>query len=268
MILMQDKNKLLERFRKLATNGTELPLYFSVPHASSVTMGQFRGRLPLMTAWWNIIRELEKARKRRTKNDYATFLMTVKPKAREHIEDVASTFMEAVAIESLAMHKEAIEGGVRKIFGHPNTVVVPDLFWKETAQEALAALKRIDKSVEKMIDRSTEDDYFGGLLEDNGRSFGRQVSDEAFLAQSRVARRVQGYSGATRYVWRTMKDVRVVGNPVGLYPVGNAEHGDHWSREGKIFSWDAPPHDGHPGEAYGCRCQAVPLFGLNNPEIR
>ena len=26
--------------------------------------------------------------------------------------------------------------------------------------------------------------------------------------------------------------------------------------DGKVFSWDSPPEGGHPGEDYGCRCEA------------
>lgn len=64
--------------------------------------------------------------------------------------------------------------------------------------------------------------------------------------------------GVTRYIWSTAQDERVVGNPSGLYPRASSPstHGDHWEREGQIFSWDAPPPDGHPGQPINCRCVA------------
>lgn len=47
------------------------------------------------------------------------------------------------------------------------------------------------------------------------------------------------------YVWRTKLDDKV--------------RPSHAANHGKIFSWDNPPDTGHPGEDYGCRCEAKPL---------
>lgn len=64
--------------------------------------------------------------------------------------------------------------------------------------------------------------------------------------------------GVTRYIWSTSKDERVVGNPSGLYPRASSPstHGNHYERDGEIFSWDSPPLDGHPGQPINCRCAA------------
>jgi len=78
---------------------------------------------------------------------------------------------------------------------------------------------------------------------------------------SQVAQAKQQSAGFDKYIWRNSQDERVVGNPSGHYPQGNDRHGDHWSREGKVFSWSHPPHDGHPGEAINCRCTAEPYWG-------
>lgn len=69
-------------------------------------------------------------------------------------------------------------------------------------------------------------------------------------------------NGIDEYTWHNAQDRRVVGNPSGLYPKGNRVHGDHWDREGKTFSWSAPPEDGHPGHAPNCRCYAKPKLNL------
>jgi len=268
MLLVQYRNELLNRFRVLANKGTELRMYQQVAAASYVTAPNFPGNRKIMNLFTKIVRDLEKAKKLRSKNDYATFLMSYKPKARDRIEEAAAAFLEAVAIESLAMNKEALEGGFRKIFGHPATVIVPDAFWKETAQDSIDAMKRVVSNIETVIDRSGEDEYFGAIVESGGKDMNRRLSDEAFKTQSGIARRVQGYAGGTKYIWRTMKDLRVVGTPGGLYPVGNDVHGNHYDREGKVFEWANPPFDGHPGTAPGCRCQAIPLIGVNNPEIQ
>ena len=62
-------------------------------------------------------------------------------------------------------------------------------------------------------------------------------------------------AGVKRYVWSTSKDERV--------------RRSHQELEGKICCWDTPPEnsDGracHPGEDYGCRCVAIPLFEKGN----
>ena len=69
--------------------------------------------------------------------------------------------------------------------------------------------------------------------------------------------------GVEEYVWRTSKDQRVVGNPAGLYPKPTALHGNHHAREGKVYEWNNPPYDGHPGQAIMCRCTAEPIINLD-----
>ena len=49
----------------------------------------------------------------------------------------------------------------------------------------------------------------------------------------------------SQYIWQTMGDNRV--------------RAHHQAREGAIFFWDNPPDDGHPGQAAGCRCQAIDI---------
>ena len=66
--------------------------------------------------------------------------------------------------------------------------------------------------------------------------------------------------GIEEYIWRTAKDRRVVGTPGGLWPEGNAMHGNHYKREGKTYRWDNPPHDGHPGWPINCRCYPEPVL--------
>lgn len=45
------------------------------------------------------------------------------------------------------------------------------------------------------------------------------------------------------YVWRAQQDDRV--------------RRLHRLNDGRIYSWDDPPQTGHPGTAFGCRCQAI-----------
>lgn len=67
--------------------------------------------------------------------------------------------------------------------------------------------------------------------------------------------------GVRRYIWSTSQDERVVGDPNGFYPEATDpdKHGDHYAREGKIFTWDHVHEDGHPGRPIQCRCTAIPV---------
>ena len=52
--------------------------------------------------------------------------------------------------------------------------------------------------------------------------------------------------GVEKYIWRSVQDSRV--------------RPDHADRNGKEFSWDKPPYDGHPGQPVRCRCRAEPVW--------
>ena len=52
--------------------------------------------------------------------------------------------------------------------------------------------------------------------------------------------------GVDSYKWRGILDQR--------------ERQEHVLREGKVYAWDKPPDDGHPGEPVRCRCTAEPVL--------
>ena len=64
------------------------------------------------------------------------------------------------------------------------------------------------------------------------------------------ARLQQDGMGVTEFIWRSRDDGRV-----------RALHQDH---DDQIFFWKAPPEDGAPGTAFGCRCSAEPVFVLED----
>lgn len=74
--------------------------------------------------------------------------------------------------------------------------------------------------------------------------------------------------GIEEYTWQTADDERVVGNPSGLYPKPTKLHGNHYVRRGKIFRWDEPPDDGHPGWAIRCRCHADPRIDYDKLKLQ
>ena len=59
-----------------------------------------------------------------------------------------------------------------------------------------------------------------------------------------------------QFVWRTMEDQRVRGNPSGRYPKANPSH---YARNGKTYNWSdgAGARDTFPGQAINCRCYAA-----------
>lgn len=50
----------------------------------------------------------------------------------------------------------------------------------------------------------------------------------------------------THYVWRTRGDDNV--------------RPSHAANDGMTFAWDDPPPTGNPGESFGCRCTAEPIY--------
>ena len=64
------------------------------------------------------------------------------------------------------------------------------------------------------------------------------------------ARLQQAGMGLTEFIWRSRDDGRV--------------RPEHQAHDDQTFSWSAPPEDGTPGQAYGCRCSAEPVFVLED----
>ena len=80
--------------------------------------------------------------------------------------------------------------------------------------------------------------------------------DQVGKLQSRLTRQQQTDAGVREYIWSSVHDSRV--------------RQQHRKLNGKKFSWDDPPVSDpktgrrcHPGEDYGCRCVALPVFNLN-----
>ncbi len=86
----------------------------------------------------------------------------------------------------------------------------------------------------------------------------QRIMQEAKRVQHRLHRnldaRRQTQMGVEYYVWRSSDDDKV--------------RGSHAAYDDQIFRWDSPPPDGHPGQAYGCRCYAEPLPPLASLQER
>jgi SPP1 gp7 family putative phage head morphogenesis protein len=142
------------------------------------------------------------------------------------------------------------------------------------AVEASSLIKSIPQQYAEEIQKAVLRNYHGipfpegrDLAEEIEHRFGVTRERAIIIARDQTAKINSAVTrarcldiGAKFYVWRTMEDLRVVGNPIGLYPRGNKLHGNHYARHGQEFNWESPPSDGHPGHAINCRCVAVPII--------
>jgi len=77
----------------------------------------------------------------------------------------------------------------------------------------------------------------------------RIATDQTHKLSSLLTQIRQQQMGFESYVWRTRLDDRV--------------RNLHRVREGKVFRWDKPPIDGHPGYPIMCRCVAEGYLDLD-----
>ena len=80
--------------------------------------------------------------------------------------------------------------------------------------------------------------------------------DQVGKLQSRLTMQQQKDAGVREYIWSSKNDSKV--------------RNQHRKLNGNKFSWDSPPISDpktgrrcHPGEDYGCRCVALPVFNKN-----
>ena len=70
--------------------------------------------------------------------------------------------------------------------------------------------------------------------------------DQVGKLNGELHRQKQVNAGIPGYYWRGSLD--------------ESERATHVDREGKYYSWDAPPPDGHPGQPIQCRCSPEPAI--------
>lgn len=129
----------------------------------------------------------------------------------------------------------------------------------ETAIAANAELikslpaQAIEKIKGRVLNDVSKGVRYESLAEEIERQFGVAESRAKLIARDQMAKAnaaiteaKQRAVGVSKYRWVTAGDERV--------------RADHAERDGEVFSWDAPPPDGHPGEPINCRCIAVPVM--------
>lgn len=195
--------------------------------------------------------------------------------------DAAADRLAQVFVGKLSTDNKArIEAMLQNTLGLEMVKVLDTPALKKELEIAMADNARLIKSIPEVhfqkVTQAVMDNYRGipfteGSLSNRLKKIGRLTDNRAkFLARDQTQKLVTGLNsirqkeaGIEEYIWRNQGDRRVVGNPSGLYPKGSPQHENHWQREGKVFKWDKPPSDGHPGQAIGCRCFAEPVINFD-----
>lgn len=182
--------------------------------------------------------------------------------------------------------RRALEKSLAKVLGIDTTTIWDDRRLLDATdlmrQEAVSLISSFPDKYFADVERAVMDSYAQVELP-NGDSLTERIQHLTGLTYDRaklvavdqtnkihcaVTQARQMDLGIEEYIWRTAKDQRVVGNPAGLYPSGNRKHGNHWDREGKIYRWDEPPFDGHPGWPIRCRCYAEPVINYDKLNLK
>jgi len=179
---------------------------------------------------------------------------------------VLSPIVQDVAVRANALHEKGWERQARALrFELPKSSEP----WLERTLDNfvvdnVSRIKSIHGAYLDDVSRIIQDGYLRGNLDNKTLSEALRhrtgISERRadFIARDQLASlngqltgERQKSAGVTRYIWRNMQDERVVGAPGGLYEPTDG-HGDHWEREGRVYDWNSPPDDGHPGEAFNC----------------
>ena len=135
---------------------------------------------------------------------------------------------------------------------------IPDVFLEEVRRAVLSNYQQLPQPEGRSLTEQIQEII--GSTEKRARTIARDQTSKIHTAINQAR---QQELGIEEYIWRTAKDRRVVGKPGGKYPEGNTVHGNHYAREGRVFRWDTPPHDGHPGWAINCRCYHEPVIEVS-----
>lgn len=133
---------------------------------------------------------------------------------------------------------------------------------KQVVDESIAANVALIKSIPSQYADQIESAILRGLQEGKRAeaikkdilAIGHSTDDRAMLIardqlgkiNSRISQIRQQKLGITHYTWETSHDERV--------------RSSHRLCNGKIYAWDDPPIDGHPGQPIRCRCVSIPYM--------
>jgi SPP1 gp7 family putative phage head morphogenesis protein len=174
--------------------------------------------------------------------------------------------------------RKRFEDSVKRAMGIDAKSILDPVLADETRRKAIsenvALIRGLTREYHGEVMSAIVADYRGDGFPDGSNSLAGRIQNilrttkarASFIARdqtaklnSTLAEARQEDAGITHYEWRTAGDIRVVGAPGGPWKPSK-QHGNHYQRDGKVFSWKNPPLDGHPGHAPNCRCIAAPVI--------
>lgn len=212
-----------------------------------------------------------------TQSQLMSYLRQIQKKAQSDFEnaadDVAKGFVDSLSDE----HRERYDNTIKLALGVEFASVVDSQEMVEYLNEALASNVQLIETIPQQhydkVAKAIRDNFngdlpqglprrlqeIGGITEGRARFIAR---DQTASLTSDITKKRNESAGFSRYTWRTAQDSRVVGAPGGKWKP-SAKHGDHYDREGKVYTYSNPPKDGHAGKPINCRCYQEPLIDLD-----
>lgn len=185
---------------------------------------------------------------------------------KNKVSSAVDTIAEKLAIKTVNAQKKQADDQLAQQLEKMTGVHLKGLFrdedLKQVVEEAIAANVTLIKSIpgqyadqiEAAILRGLQEGKRAEAIKKDILAIGHSTDDRALLIardqlgkiNSRISQVRQKKLGITHYTWETSHDERV--------------RSSHRLRNGKIYAWDDPPSDGHPGQPIRCRCVAIPYM--------
>lgn len=173
------------------------------------------------------------------------------------LEDLARQYGQATSMFQRAQLARQVRAaiGIDLVNSDPNVPALMEHFVAENVALIKSLANRTLDDVEKTVTRAfttgaraedvaDEIQQRYGVSERHARLIAR---DQIGKLNGQVNAARQKELGINKFTWRTVKDERV--------------RDEHRALEGQVFSYDALPEEGLPGEPINCRCSAEPYFG-------
>ena len=219
-----------------------------------------------------------------TVDEVAAILDRLQVETADKLTEIALKDLQVWFFDIDGYNKKRFEESIRRALGVDAKSILAPMLATETRQaviaENMALIRSMPREYYGDVMKAIIADYRGDGFPDGSKSLAGRIQNignitkerASFIARDQTAKlnsilaeARQTDAGVTHYVWRTSGDRRVVGAPGGPWKPSKL-HGNHYERDGKVFSWKKPPVDGPPGQAIGCRCFAAPI--LNPAELR
>lgn len=187
-------------------------------------------------------------------------LQRAKVKLTAMIDHIALSLAIKIVQKQKALSDEHLSTQLLKQFQIDFSAWLRDGDLKDVLDEAIASNVKLIKSIPEQYLSKVEDILYNGFqagqraeaIQKQLLKLGQSTDSRAKLIaidqlgkiNARITQVRQTNMGITHYTWSTSQDERV-------------RH-IHQEREGKVFAWNNPPADGHPGMPIRCRCVAIP----------